>query len=175
MTAFIDLDRYHLQPMQTAWAAKLCEWANDPETTHYLFTGRLPSTEEDWIDIIQSDMKDDSCVVLGIVDTDGTRFIGTVGFYQIEPIGRTAEYRIFIGDRGYWGKGIGTWVTSAMVSYGFGRLNLHTIWLGVNAEHKAAIKVYERSGFVVEGTLRDRIYRDRRYYDALAMSILRSK
>jgi RimJ/RimL family protein N-acetyltransferase len=117
-------------------------------------------------------------VVLGIffvTDTRTVHFIGSVGFYQIDQIGRTAEYRIFIGDRDYWGQGLGTKVTKAMVHYGFDRLNLHTIWLGVNEEHTAAIAVYANAGFLYEGTLRARIYRNGRYYDAVAMSILRSE
>lgn len=175
MTMFIDLGEYQLQPMQTAWATELCRWANDPMVTHYLFTGRLPSTVEDWTDTIREDMKDSSCVVLGIIFTDGRHLVGTVGFYQIDPIGRTAEYRIFIGDRRHWGKGLGSAVTKAMVAYGFGNLNLHTIWLGVNADHIAAQRAYANAGFEYEGTLRDRIYRNGQYYDAIAMSVLRSE
>jgi RimJ/RimL family protein N-acetyltransferase len=161
-TKFIDLGNVYLAPLVPIYAGKLASWANDPNTTWYLFTGRLPTTTAEWEDTIKADLGDDSCVVLGIffvTDTRTVHFIGSVGFYQIDQIGRTAEYRIFIGDRDYWGQGLGTKVTKAMVHYGFDRLNL----------------VYANAGFLYEGTLRARIYRNGRYYDAVAMSILRSE
>ena len=62
-----------------------------------------------------------------------------------------------------------------MIDYGFDKLNLNKIWLGVNSENKAAVKSYKAAGFVEEGVLRQEIYRNGRYYDATRMSILREE
>ena len=59
-----------------------------------------------------------------------------------------------------------------MVEYGFDRLNLHRIDLGVFAEHKAAVRCYEKAGFKVEGRMREDLFQDGEYKDRLWMGLL---
>jgi RimJ/RimL family protein N-acetyltransferase len=80
-----------------------------------------------------------------------------------------------IGEKEFWGKGYGTEINNLVLDYGFRKLNLHKIYLGVNADNKGAVKSYKKSGFKYEGTKRDEIYRNGRYYDAIMMSILRNE
>ena len=60
-----------------------------------------------------------------------------------------------------------------MVEYGFSRLNLHRIDLGVFAAHQAAVRCYERLGFKVEGRMREDLFRSGEYRDRLWMGLLR--
>ena len=85
-----------------------------------------------------------------------------------------AQYRILLGEPSYHAKGYGTETNRLMIDYGFKRLNLHTIYLGVNAANKGAIKSYEKAGFVQDGVHRDFVYNDGKYYDSVMMSILES-
>lgn len=147
---------------------KLSEWMNDDEVTRLLFTGSTPTTPDDlpW-------PLENNAVVLGI--WSDSKFIGTTGLYSIHPIAHSAEYRILIGDKNYWGRGIGTECTNMVIDYGFDRLNLNMIWLGVNVENKAAVRVYEKTGFVYEGELRQVQYRNGKYYNVVRYSILRGE
>jgi RimJ/RimL family protein N-acetyltransferase len=88
---------------------------------------------------------------------------------------RTAEFRIFLGNKAYWTRGIGTECTKLMVVYGFEKLNLNRIWLGVNADNIGGVRAYEKAGFIKEGILRQEQYRNFRYYDVVRMSVLRSE
>src|SRR3954465_7630681 len=45
------------------------------------------------------------------------RPIGTVGLVSINQLNRTAELGIGIGERDYWGRGMGTEATRLMVDY----------------------------------------------------------
>jgi len=116
--------------------------------------------------------KDDE-VLFSIWSADN--FIGTTGLYSINSIAHSAEFRIFIGDKEFWGRGIATECAQLLVDYGFNRLNLNMIWLGVNTENKAAVRVYEKAGFTHEGRLRQVQYRNGRYYDVFRLSILREE
>ena len=62
-----------------------------------------------------------------------------------------------------------------MVEYGFYRLNLHRIDLGVYAEHESAVHAYEKVGFKVEGRLREDVFQGGEYKDRLWMGLLRSE
>ena len=150
-------------------------WANDSEVTYYMYTGLKPNSidvlEKEYDQLIHSD-KD---VVMAIVDKKTSTHIGNVGLYAINWLYRSAEYRILIGEKKYWSKGYGFEAANLIIEYGFSKLNLNKIWLGVNADNQAAVKSYKKSGFVVEGVLRQEIYRNGRYYDAIRMSILRDE
>lgn len=151
------------------------QWANDSEVTYYMFMGAIPNSmellEEEYEQIVKS--KND--VVFAIVDKKTDVHIGNVGLYTINWISWSGELRIIIGDKEYWNKGYGTEATKLTVQYGFEKLNINKVWLGVNAEHEGAIKAYENAGFVHEGILRQEIYRNGKYYDAVRMSILKDE
>ena len=61
-----------------------------------------------------------------------------------------------------------------MVDHAFGALGLHRIALYVFEFNERAIRAYRRCGFVIEGRSRESIWRDGRWWDELAMSVLES-
>ena len=146
---------------------KLTEWSNDQNVTYYMYAGLTPFFQ---VDVRPLHAWGPNQHVFACYDSE-TRFLGTAGLYGIQPTHRAAEYRIFLGNKPYWGRGYGTQVTQAILGYGFGRLNLHSIWLGVNEHHIRAYNLYKKVGFVEEGCLRERFFRDG-YHDMIRMSIL---
>ena len=114
-------------------------------------------------------------VMFSIVEKENDKLIGTAGLYLINWTARRAQFRILMGDPKYYGKGIGTKVTKSIIEYGFNRLNLEMIYLGVNKENLAAIKVYKNSGFIEGGIMRKFIYNDGKYYDSIHMSIVKEE
>ncbi|NOX64654.1 MAG: GNAT family N-acetyltransferase, partial [Chlorobi bacterium] len=59
------------------------------------------------------------------------------------------------------------------LKYSFDILNLNRIQLHVAVNNPAGIKIYKRSGFVIEGTLREAMYHNNEYVDFYVMGILR--
>lgn len=153
----------------------MLQWGNDPEVTYYMFMGAIPNSIELLEEEYEQLLKSKNDVVFAVVDKKTDIHIGNAGLYVINWISRSAEFRIIIGEKEYWKKGYGTEATRLTAEYGFNKLNLNKVWLGVNAKHKGAIKAYENAGFVHEGILRQEIYRNGNYYDAVRMSILREE
>lgn len=58
------------------------------------------------------------------------------------------------------------------LDYGFGMFNLHRVDLQVYDFNERRLHVYETIGFKREGVLRDYLYFNHKYYDAVVMSIL---
>jgi RimJ/RimL family protein N-acetyltransferase len=81
-------------------------------------------------------------------------------------------YHITMGVKDAWGHGYGTEATQLMLDHAFGSLGLHRIALTVFEFNERAIRAYRRCGFVVEGRARESIWRDGRWWDELAMSML---
>jgi RimJ/RimL family protein N-acetyltransferase len=153
----------------------MVEWLSDNDVTRLLYRGgrpgHLPLLEEEW----DRDERDPSLVNFAVCDRSDDRFIGTTGIFGIQPVMRYAEFRVFIGDKKCWNRGIGTECAKLMVVFGFEKLNLNKVWLGVNAANVGGVKAYENAGFVREGVLRQEQYRNFEYYDVIRMSILRSE
>ena len=71
------------------------------------------------------------------------------------------------------GKGIGGALMRAILDLADNWLNLTRLELEVYADNEAAIHLYERFGFEVEGTLRQHAFRDGTYVDAKMMARLK--
>lgn len=150
-------------------------WINDEEVNRLLFQGLVPAQEELLIEQWERDIRGEKTVVFAVCDQSSGEFIGTTGLYDVNWVFRHGEFRVFIGEKSFWGRGIGTECTKLMVVYGFEKLNLNKVWLGVVTENKAAVRAYEKAGFTKEGILRQEQYRNFRYYDVVRMSILREE
>jgi L-phenylalanine/L-methionine N-acetyltransferase len=82
--------------------------------------------------------------------------------------------RLGMAVRDDWqGKGIGTALMQAAVDLADNWLNLRRLELEVFTDNEAAIRLYKKFGFEVEGTFADFAFRDGHYRDVYAMARLR--
>ncbi len=174
--AFAEGSLVVLRPLErTDLNERYLSWLNDPEVTRYTETGTFPSTAEDLDNYYRSVSGSKHDVMLAVVDKKSGRHIGNVKLGPIHWVHRRATFGILIGEKEFWSKGVGLDATRLMVEYGFERLNLHRIDLGVFAEHAAAVRCYEQAGFKVEGRMREDLFLDGKYRDRLRMGLLRSE
>ena len=109
---------------------------------------------------------------LAIVDSSTNAFVGDLAINDWDPHNHSCNFRIALGPRGR-NRGLGSEATRLIVDYVFANLPIHRIGLDVFSFNPRAAYVYERVGFVVEGTLRSTLFWEGRYYDSVLMSILR--
>ena len=174
-TPFIVGTQIYLRPLEREdLNERYLGWLNDPEVNRYLESGIFPYTRDELERFYEQVTGSPDQVILAIVDKETDQHIGNVKLGPINWVHRKATFGILIGDKQFWGKGIGVEVTRLMVEYGFFRLNLRRIDLGVNAENEAAVRSYEKVGFRVEGRFRETSFREGQYKDSLWMGLLRS-
>lgn len=172
---FLQGQHIYLRSLERADLQLMAEWLNDPDVTRLLFMGLFPSNLEALTAQWERDRNNPEETTFAVCDKTSNQFVGTTGVYRIQWVMRTGEFRVFLGDKRVWNRGIGTECAKLMVVFGFEKLNLNKMWLGVNADNAAAVKAYQKAGFVHEGVLRQEQYRNFRYYDAIRMSMLRSE
>jgi len=173
---FLEGKRIYLRGLEKSdLPGRFFQWANDKEVTRFLFMGVFPNVLENLEEWFEEIRKSDKDIVFLIVDKKSDKEIGFCSFNQIRWLHRSAEYRIFIGEKECWDRGYGQETNKIMLRYGFELLNFNKIWLGVSASHTMALNSYIKSGFVKEGILRQEIYRNSRYYDAVRLSVLRDE
>ncbi|HEX3178529.1 MAG TPA: GNAT family protein [Methylomirabilota bacterium] len=172
---FLGTEHVILRPLSSGDAAVMAPWVNDDAVTYFMFTGQRPVTVDQLAESLRRQTEDPAHVVFFVCDRVSGAGVGTAGLYDINPTARKAEFRILLGAREFWNKGYGTEVTEALTFYGFDRLNLNKVWLGVTDDNKGGLRAYEKAGFRQEGRLRQELYRNSRYYDAIRMSVLREE
>jgi len=172
---FINGERILLRGIRRDDLEHYRNWIDNEEVTHFLEMGWKPTSDAALEAIYREASESNSAAVMIIVDKKTEKPIGSVGLYLIQWICRRAQFRILIGDPSAWGQGVGTEAAKLILKYGFERLNLETIYLGVNAGNQRAIRSYEKAGFVHEGRNRRFVYRNGMYYDVVNMSMLREE
>ncbi|KZS48426.1 acetyltransferase [Paenibacillus glucanolyticus] len=150
------------------------EWLSDPVVNRTLPSGSgMPLTPEVVRERTRSYAQTDpSAVYFTIIKEDGIA-IGSTQLFKIHPWSKHAEFGIWIGNKMVWGKGYATEVTSVVLDFAFERLNLHKVYLTVDADNPGAIRSYEKAGFKKDGILRDEVYKNGQYVDRILMSILK--
>lgn len=104
-----------------------------------------------------------------VIEKDNA-FAGVVELMEINTIHRHAEIQIII-DSKYQGHGLAQAGMKAGIEYGFNVLNLHKIYLFVDAENAAAIHIYKKLGFTEEGCLKQHFFAEGEYHDSYMMGL----
>ena len=74
----------------------------------------------------------------------------------------------------FHGRGVGTALMVALIELADNWLNLHRLELEVFVDNEAAIHLYQKFGFVIEGRLVDFAFRDGEYADVFVMGRIRA-
>ena len=149
-----------LRPAERDDLPLFVRWFDDARTSRTLSAVAPMSLamEEDWFErTVANQGRDGYHFVICRLEDD--RPIGTIGLFELDLRNGNAGLGISIGDPEDTGRGYGTDAMRALVGWAFDMLRLERIWLDVYAFNPRARVVYERLGFVHEGTLRHGAFR----------------
>jgi diamine N-acetyltransferase len=104
-----------------------------------------------------------------VVDVDD-QFGGIIELVNINFIHRTTEIQIII-ESGFQGRGLAKIAMSRGMDYAFSVLNMHKVYLYVDAENHKALHIYKNLGFIQEGILRQHFFVEGSYHDSIIMGI----
>lgn len=167
----IKRESFVLRTLKVKDAPKIVEWLADPEITKFLnFADISLRDERNWIRSLRLNPEE---YHFAIETSDGVH-IGCVGFERTRK-NNSAFFVIFIGDKQYWDKGLGTEITKSMIDLGFLKLRLKRICLFVESYNTRGITVYKRCGFKPEGILRKARRWNGQYFDTYIMGILNTE
>lgn len=134
-----------VRPIEMDDTLNVVKWRNNERViNNFLYRGEFnEETHKEWMRT-----KVASGEVRQFIIEEYDRPVGSVYFRDIDMENQTAEYGIFIGEDDGIGHGIGTAVAKWAVEYAQKEMNLKTLFLRVIADNVAAIKSYEKAGFV---------------------------
>jgi ribosomal-protein-alanine N-acetyltransferase len=151
------------------------QWLNDEEVCRGNSHAIFPNTEEKMLRFYESQQNHMSQVVLAIVYKEDLKHIGNVSLQNINWISRNAEFAIVMGDKNYWGKGLGEEAAMLITEYGFTRLNLHRIYCGTFSNNESMKKLAAKLSMKQEGVRREAVYKNGEYLDLYEYGVLKTE
>jgi RimJ/RimL family protein N-acetyltransferase len=109
---------------------------------------------------------------LAVIERATGGYAGEVVLNDFVPENEACSFRILLVGAQYRDRGLGTEATRLILAHAFETVGLHRVELEVYAFNPRARRVYEKVGFVYEGTKRDALRWDGQWVDADTMSIL---
>lgn len=166
-----------LRPAGRADAGRLHELLGDPEVSRLTGAAHsaedlsaVPWTVEQLEEIYDRWARADDRLVWVVVERSSGTVVGEVLLLDHDPGNRSCGFRIWLS--GARDRGLGTEATRLAVGHAFDGLGLHRVQLEVYAFNPRARRVYEKVGFVHEGTQREALLFDGEWVDAHVMGIL---
>ena len=158
-----------LAPLDPGDAVRFTEWLNDLEVTKYLTLASLNITvdkERETLHRISGDHN------YAVVDIESGEAIGAAGLDDIDPLNRTAEIGIFLGDKARWGRGCGTEAMTLLADYAFHVLGVRNLMLRCFDFNDRGIACYKKIGFKEIGRRRKARFWNGEYRDVVLMDLL---
>ena len=139
MTATLRLVRYSETYLEKSW-----DWLQDPETKALTMTPDFGRDDQRRFFDSLADRRD---YRIWGVELTGEGPIGAAGLKHID--GKSAEYWGYIGEKAYWGQGLGQQILTA-IEMKAAAMNIEQLYLAVDRENVRAVSLYNRSGYVAD-------------------------
>ena len=166
-------EKVTLRPVTVDDAPGLLELLADPESSRLTATRLGPDREtaERWY---ATRAEHEDRLDLAIVENTTGAYVGEVVLNDLHADNRSCGFRISLVGPRVFGRGYGTEATRLVLRHAFETVGIHRVELDVYAFNPRARHVYEKVGFVLEGTKREALLWDGEWIDADVMAMLES-
>jgi RimJ/RimL family protein N-acetyltransferase len=138
-----------------------------------LFSFPLSQSSMEWYIKDTNDVEKSDALVYKAVDSETGTTVGHISLGGISRKNKSARIsRVLIGDADNKGKGYCKKMINEILKIGFDQMQLHRISLGVYDYNTAALKCYQSAGFSIEGTMREVLFQDGKWWSLIEMAIL---
>jgi ribosomal-protein-alanine N-acetyltransferase len=167
-------NQIHLRPLEMADVGeRYLSWLTDDEVMEGLSTSGY--TLQKLKTYVELRLNDPDVAFFAICVNTSNEHIGNVKLDFHDKKAKVSELGLLVGNKNYWGKGIGSEACRLAMLHGFNQMHLRKIYLAVYESNPAAKRLYEKLGFKLEGTLRKHVAVKGKYYDKYLMGIFKEE
>lgn len=142
----LSSDRLDFRPMTEDDTDLVLKWRNsDAVRNNFLY--RQEITREQHLKRYNTKVKTGEIIQFIIIDRELNKPIGSVYLRDVDPVRKSAEYGVFIGEESARGKGYGSETAGRIVKYFFEEMKYIKLYLRVLSDNTAAINSYKSAGF----------------------------
>ena len=148
------------------------KWINDSNNNKFLHYD-LPLEYEKTLNWFNNNKNNENRYD-AIIEFNGIP-VGVIGLLNIDCKNKKAEYYITMGEHQYKGKGIAYKSSIELLKYAFNELKLNKIYLYTEVENIIAQKLFDKLGFIKEGTLKEDLIINNEKKDRYIYAIFRNE
>jgi UDP-4-amino-4,6-dideoxy-N-acetyl-beta-L-altrosamine N-acetyltransferase len=159
-----------MRPMALGDIVRVREWRNLPEIAQYMYSDHqsAETAHARWF----GNAVTDPTRRYWIIELDGTP-VGLANLYDIQLAHRRAYWAFYLASPEVRGRGVGSFAERYVIRHAFVDLGLEKLCCEVLATNAAVVKMHQRYGFQVDGTLRKHVVKHGERVDVVTMSLLR--
>ncbi|HOK96044.1 MAG TPA: GNAT family protein [Anaerohalosphaeraceae bacterium] len=169
----ITADHVRLRPLTEQDMTLKVKWYNDPLVRKTLVIDEQFELDKT-IEWFQSLAGRNDRADFAVESLDGVP-IGITGLIDIDRRNKTAQCYCVIGEKTFWGQGLGTEIHSVLFQWAFEKLDIQKIWAHIRTNNPAIFRVVEKLGFQIEGTLRRHAVVNSQRIDLYQIGLLREE
>jgi RimJ/RimL family protein N-acetyltransferase len=173
LSIFIKTNRLILKNMETEEITQeYVNWLNDKDFNRFLSNSDFDHTKESCCSYVKSFQNKNDRALLGMFLKDSGLHLGNITLYIYDWRRCVASIGISLGRRGYSGKGFSTEGLIALRNHSFEELGLHRLEAEVACENIRSLKLFLKSEFMIEGTLRRSTLVQGKFLNAYTLGVL---
>ncbi len=165
----------NLRAVEREDVARITAWLNEPATMRGWGWSAAAVSRFEISQRVEGWLADEAVVgrpLALVIETLTGEAVGLVVLMPDRAEAHAVELSLLIGDPARWGAGLGSDALETVLDACFAGWNLHRVWLRVEVANERAHCLYQRHGFVHEGTLREAAFLDGRYQDVAILGLL---
>jgi UDP-4-amino-4,6-dideoxy-N-acetyl-beta-L-altrosamine N-acetyltransferase len=161
-----------MRPLRLEDTSRVLAWRNLPEVATYMYTDHHISEVEHarWF----ASAMGDETKQYWIIELDGEP-VGVANLYDISALHKRAYWAFYLAGEQVRGRGVGSATERFVMRHVFETLGLDKLCCEVLATNDGVVKMHERYGFQVDGTLRQHVIKGGVRVDVITMSLLREE
>ena len=161
-----------LRPFRLDDSLRVLAWRNLPEVAAFMYSDHQISELEHarWF----ASAMGDETKRYWIIELDGEP-VGVANLYDISARHKRAYWAFYLADERVRGRGVGSSTERFVMRHVFVDLGFDKLCCEVLATNEGVVKMHERYGFRVDGTLRSHVLKAGERVDVVALSLLRDE
>ena len=168
----IQFENIRIREFQLADLKSLVKYANNYKISKYMRDSfPYPYTETNALNWIELTKANNSTLSFAIANE--VEVIGGIGAFPQNDVHRfSAEVGFWIGEP-FWNQGIISKSLRAFCNYLFSNYEFNRLFANVFEGNDASKRVLEKTGFVIEGTLRKSVTKENKFVDQYIYGLLK--
>tara|TARA_B100000989_G_scaffold126781_1_gene94079 strand:+ start:3407 stop:3961 length:555 start_codon:yes stop_codon:yes gene_type:complete len=173
---FIEGKKIYLTPFTEKEVNRnYLKWINDENISNHIEANRFPNTLSDLKSYYIKQQKSKNSILFAIYLKKNKQHIGNCSLTNIDWINRKAQYGRLIGITNQKTKGCGTEALKLLQAYAFKKLNLNSLWTGVNEKNIGSIKSNLKSGMKKVGSFPESIFYNGKFVKMICFCITKKQ
>lgn len=165
------LEDIHLKVLEVHdYSKEYLEWFDDEDVVRFSNNQYKKFSRKSQLEYIRNFKNDENNFLFGIFFKD--KHIGNIVLGPIDRIHKRAEISYIIGEKEFWGIGIGTYVISLIITLSKNQFNLNKLCASCASENLSSKKILLNNKFKIEGTRKKHLIYNRKWDDSIEFGLI---